>query len=83
MKKVLLLLAATVILVGVWFVSYLVAGYPVQPHLYIQVAPWWHITLQIAWFLASWATAAYGFHTYWAAQSKKAKLSQQPPQHAQ
>lgn len=83
MKTFTLLLAVTVALVVTWFISYLAAGYPIQPHLYVQVAPWWHIALQIGWFFASWATAAYGIHLYWVTPSKKAKLTQQPPQHAQ
>lgn len=39
----------TALLVVVWFSSYVAARYPVQPHLYLQSAPWWHSALLVAW----------------------------------
>lgn len=65
MKNFLISLTATLLLLIVWFTTYLTAAYPAQPHLYIQVAPWWHIMLHIAWLGSLWVTAVCAIYWYW------------------
>jgi hypothetical protein len=71
------------ILVVIWSVTFIVAQYPPLPHLYVQVAPWWHIALFLAWFAVQfWTIALFVIWIYERPLRKHRKLTHQPPQHA-
>lgn len=83
MKRFLIALLLTIVVFSLWLTSYVAAGYPVQPHLYVQMAPLWHVGLQILLLLAVWGTGICAVYWYWTWQSERKNFPQQPPQHAQ
>ena len=70
MVKITVLLILSITLVATWFSSYVAARYPAPPNLYVQVAPWWHIGLFVAWAVVQ----------LWANQSMNLALDQQAHQ---
>jgi hypothetical protein len=82
MKRFLVSLAISILLLAGWFLTYLVAQYPVQPHLYMQVAPFWHIGLFVIWFSVQVYTGICAVYWFWNNQLQRHQLAQQPPNHA-
>ena len=82
MVKITVLLILSITLVATWFSSYVAARYPAPPNLYVQVAPWWHIGLFVAWAVVQlWANMLIVLWIYdW--RSRRKNFPQNPPQHA-
>ena len=81
MIKFMASLILSLILVAIWFATF--AALRIEPQLYLQEAPWWHMAIHILWFAALCVTGVFGVHWYWDVRSRhRQKLSGQPPQHA-
>lgn len=72
-------LLISVLLITTWLLTYLMAGYPGQGQVYFQVAPWWHIGLQVVWVISCGVTGLYGIYWYWDSRLRREELSKQPP----
>jgi|LakMenEpi03Aug12_release.lakeMendotaPanAssembly.Ray.scaffolds.fasta_scaffold426744_2 hypothetical protein len=77
-------LTAAIILAGTWVVSFGTGGYPTVLPFYLQVAPWWHITLFVLWFgVQLWANVLFVIWLYERPlRQRRKELANQPPQHA-
>jgi hypothetical protein len=67
------------LLLGVWFITYLVARYPINPLDYFRTAPVWHRLLFFGWTLALIYAGACLWDVIFAGRLLAEKLSQQPP----
>ena len=82
MKRFLIFLTISIILLLVWLLTYLQAHYPAQPHLYVQSAPIWHIVLFGLWFAVQLYAGVCAVYWIWHTQLRRQQLAQQPPNHA-
>ena len=82
MHKFSFMLVVSVALVVIWVLTYVQAHYPLHPVAYITTAPLWHVSLQVAWFLSIWVTAAYGIRKAWPYLFKLLQGTQQPQHQA-
>lgn len=74
---------AVLILTAIWMATYIQARYPLNPLVYLQVAPDWHRALFFGMvFLVSY-TCTSVFDVMLAGRLIMEKLRQQPPQYAQ
>jgi hypothetical protein len=79
MTKCLTALLVSIALLMIWIVTYMLGEYPGQGHSYFQVAPWWHIGLQVAWAISVGITGVYSIYWYWDSRSRRKELTHQPP----
>jgi hypothetical protein len=70
------------VLLAGWFLTYVWAQYPGQPHLYVQTAPLWHVGLFIVWFGVQVYAGVCVVYWVWDQQLRRQHLAQQPPNHA-
>jgi hypothetical protein len=70
------------LLLGVWFVTYVTAPYPLNPLGYFHLAPFWHKLLFIGWIGAMTYAGACLWDVIFAFQLLMEKLTQQPPDNA-
>lgn len=77
-------LATAIILAVAWVTSFGMAGYPSVLPSYLQVAPWWHISLFALWFAVQlWANVLFIIWIYERPlRQRRKELSNHPPQHA-
>jgi hypothetical protein len=71
------------LLVSVWFVTYIMARYPLNPLEYFQAAPLWHRLLFLGWFGAMNYAGTCLWDVIFAGRLLMEKLSQQPPENPQ
>jgi hypothetical protein len=81
MKHFLLILTISLILLAIWFLTYLSAQYPAQPHLYVQAAPLWHISLFVLWFGVQVYAGICLVYWFWGHQLRRQRLAHQSPYH--
>ncbi len=71
------------LLLSIWFVTYITARYPINPLEYLQTAPTWHHVLFFGWTLAMTYAGTCLWDVIFASRLLMEKLSQKPPDNPQ
>lgn len=75
MKRCLLTWLCSVALLLLWGLGYVWNQYPAQPHLYVQIAPAWHIGLFVLWFGVQVYAGVCFVYWIWARQLRRQHLA--------